>query len=43
VRSVGTSLRGASAELEVDVLIVRDARGVRVSAERRYWRRLDMD
>ena len=43
VHSVGVSSGGASADLEADVLIVRDAAGAVVRAERSYWRRLDLD
>ena len=43
VHSWGTSTRGASAEVEVGVLIVRDASGTVVSAERGYWRRMDLE
>jgi hypothetical protein len=43
VLSWGTSTRGASAEVEAGVLIVRDAGGTVVSAERGYWRRMDLE
>jgi hypothetical protein len=43
VHSWGTSVRGASVELEADALIVRDASGNVVRAERSYWRQLGVD
>jgi Tfp pilus assembly protein PilX len=43
VHSWGTSTRGASAEVEAGVLIVRNAGGTVVSAARGYWRRMDLE
>ena len=43
VHSVGVATGGASADLEADILVVRNAAGAVVRAERSYWRRLDLD
>ena len=43
VHSVGVASGGASADLEADILLVRNAAGIVVRAERSYWRRLDLD
>jgi Tfp pilus assembly protein PilX len=43
VHSRGTSTRGASAEVDVGLLIVRDGSGTVISAERGYWRRTDLE
>ncbi len=43
VHSWGTSSRGASAEIEAGVLVVRDASNAVVRAERSYWRRMDLE
>jgi type IV pilus assembly protein PilX len=43
VHSWGASLRGANADVEAGILIVRDAGGVVLRAERSYWRRMDLE
>ena len=43
VHSVGVMSGGSNADLEADVLIVRNVSGAVVRAERCYWRRLERD
>jgi Tfp pilus assembly protein PilX len=43
IHSWGSSVRGASAEVEAGVLIVRVAGGSVTTAERSYWRRMDVE
>jgi hypothetical protein len=43
IHAWGKAPRGASVELEADVLVVRNVAGIIVRAERSFWRRLDID
>jgi type IV pilus assembly protein PilX len=43
IAASGRSLRGASVSIETGVVVIRDAGGVTLGIERRYWKRRDVE